>query len=531
MRCAIYARKSTRQSVAESTVRQVENARAFAAVKGWTVADDHVYVDEAVSGAETTKLAAKQRLLANLSAFHILVMQAPDRLSRRDGVEAFGELKSIAAAGVQIFFYADGTRFDPANTLTANVTGFLRAEFAAEFRRAIAQKTSEAMIRRAKLGWVTGKKCYGYDHVKCDGHVERVINPTEAAVVREIYKRYAGGDGYKAIAYALNAKARTPRWSSGSVRSVLTRGLYRGLIVYNKTKKRDDDGSRHRGRQPRRPKSEWVHVAQPELRIVDAATCEAVDQRLEARRLASPGPGRPKGSGVKHLLSGFIRCKCGAVFTVLRGSYMCSQRRTKGPTACTSSMVFPAAQIEQIFLDALEAACLSPKFINEVMAACASDDDGVGERVALVAERKTLVKEIDNLTRVVARRGDLVPLVDALSDRVHRLAGIDQKLATPVVAQDREMLRTALECRRADWQSVLRGPNIALTRQVLRNLCDLPMTIHNQARPKWLVNVKPEGILNGLIANVASPRRPTIHDLPVLTLHGPCKRFATSSPK
>jgi DNA invertase Pin-like site-specific DNA recombinase len=53
---AIYARKSTDQSgVADeqkSVARQVEHARAYAAKKGWRVADDHVYIDDGISGAE-----------------------------------------------------------------------------------------------------------------------------------------------------------------------------------------------------------------------------------------------------------------------------------------------------------------------------------------------------------------------------------------------------------------------------------------------------------------------------------------------
>ena len=67
MIAAIYARKSTEQTGAEidakSVARQVENARIFAAAKGWTVADAHVYADDAVSGAETRKLLNRQRLL------------------------------------------------------------------------------------------------------------------------------------------------------------------------------------------------------------------------------------------------------------------------------------------------------------------------------------------------------------------------------------------------------------------------------------------------------------------------------------
>jgi DNA invertase Pin-like site-specific DNA recombinase len=53
---AISARKSTDQSGVSdeqrSVARQIEHARAYAARKGWTVADEHVYVDDGISGAE-----------------------------------------------------------------------------------------------------------------------------------------------------------------------------------------------------------------------------------------------------------------------------------------------------------------------------------------------------------------------------------------------------------------------------------------------------------------------------------------------
>jgi DNA invertase Pin-like site-specific DNA recombinase len=64
---AIYARRSTEQrntdDEAKSVALQIENARAFARARGWTVADDHVYCDDAVSGAERKKLRNRQRLL------------------------------------------------------------------------------------------------------------------------------------------------------------------------------------------------------------------------------------------------------------------------------------------------------------------------------------------------------------------------------------------------------------------------------------------------------------------------------------
>ena len=56
MLAAIYARKSTDQSGVSdeqlSVARQIDHGRAYAARKGWTVPDAHVYVDDGISGAE-----------------------------------------------------------------------------------------------------------------------------------------------------------------------------------------------------------------------------------------------------------------------------------------------------------------------------------------------------------------------------------------------------------------------------------------------------------------------------------------------
>ena len=48
MIAAIYARKSTEQNgmsdEEKSVTRQIEHAKAYALRKGWTVAEEHVYV-------------------------------------------------------------------------------------------------------------------------------------------------------------------------------------------------------------------------------------------------------------------------------------------------------------------------------------------------------------------------------------------------------------------------------------------------------------------------------------------------------
>lgn len=57
MIAAIYARRSKEQDDAEdeakSVNRQVENARVFATAKGWTVLEEHIYIDDGISGGSS----------------------------------------------------------------------------------------------------------------------------------------------------------------------------------------------------------------------------------------------------------------------------------------------------------------------------------------------------------------------------------------------------------------------------------------------------------------------------------------------
>jgi DNA invertase Pin-like site-specific DNA recombinase len=110
---AIYARKSTDQTgIADeqkSVVRQVEHAKAYATRKGWTVTDDHVYIDDGISGAEFANRPGFLRLMNALKprpSFQVLVMSEESRLGR-EAIETAYALKQLVTAGVRVFFYLE----------------------------------------------------------------------------------------------------------------------------------------------------------------------------------------------------------------------------------------------------------------------------------------------------------------------------------------------------------------------------------------------------------------------------------------
>src|SRR5262245_51652373 len=198
---------------AKSVTRQVEHARAYATRKGWVVADEHVYVDDGISGAEFARRPGFVRLMAAMKprpSFQVLVMSEESRLGR-EAIETAYVLKQLITAGVRVFFYLEDrerTLDSPTDKIMLSLTAF-----ADELEREKArQRTYDAMSRKAKAGHVTGGRVFGYDNVSIlspggkRSHVERQTNQAEAVVVRRIFELYSRGKGLTNITKTLNAE-------------------------------------------------------------------------------------------------------------------------------------------------------------------------------------------------------------------------------------------------------------------------------------------------------------------------------------
>ena len=442
MRAAIYARKSTDQNgiaeEAKSVTRQVDHARAYAKGKGWTVADAHVYVDDGISGAEFAKRPDFLRLMNALKPappFDILIMSEESRLGR-ESIETAYALKQLVQAGVRVFFYLEDrerTLDSPTDKIMLSLTAF-----ADELEREKArQRTYDAMQRKAKAGHVTGGAVFGYrnrDMSGLDGrrsHVEREVDDTQAAVVRRIFELCAKGYGKVAIAKRLNAEAapapraqqgRPHAWAPSSVRAVLYRELYRGEIIWNRTKKRDTWGVK---RQRPRPESEWLRVPAPELRIVDEALWDAAHARLAATRqtyLRTQGGrlwGRPpSGLASRYLLTGIARCGiCGGGLEVRSRShgrrrafyYSCSSFYRRGPEVCPNRYEIPmraadAAVIEALLNDLLTSDRLATVVKRLLTRAAAARDTPNTTRADVERQLAVVEAALGRLTAAVAVR-------------------------------------------------------------------------------------------------------------------------------
>ena len=515
MIAAIYARKSTDQSGVtdeeKSVTRQIEHGKAYAVRKGWVVADEHIYVDDGISGAEFVNRPGFLRLMNALKPrppFQVLIMSEESRLGR-EMVDTMGALKQLVTVGVRVFYYMT----DSERTLDSPIEKAMMAleTFGAELEREKArQRTADAMAHKARAGHVTGGRVFGYDNVEVLGepdshgrrprlHVERRINEREAAVVRRIFELCAQGHGMKQITYQLNAagavcprpqQGRPAGWSPSSIRSMLYRPLYRGELVWNRSRKRDQWGQ---VRPHARPDAEWLRQPAPELRIVADEQWEAAHARLgEARALYLRGTdgqlwGHPaRGTESKYLLVGLATCgACGGGLSVRSRShgrrrasyYVCTAYHTRGHHVCANAHELPMEAMNEAVLGALGEQVLSPQVVQAAVARARDrllhatpDADVQPLREALAS----VERELTRLTAALATGADLPTVVEAIREREARKVTLKRRLEAVgdlarVPLPDPQHLEAALRQRLEDWRGLL-GRHVAQARQMLRKL-------------------------------------------------------------
>jgi site-specific DNA recombinase len=555
MIAAIYARKSTDQhgvaAEARSVTRQVDGARDYAKQRGWAVQDEHVYLDDGISGAEFKNRPGFVRLMNALTPrapFDVLVVSELSRLGREQ-LETGYALKQLSQAGVTVYSSLE----DREILLDTPTEKFLMSavNFAAEIEREKArQRTYDALARKAKAGHVTGGRVFGYDNVPVEvtgpdgthyrSHVDRRVNEEESAVVLRIFALYAQGYGYTSIAKTLNAEgALAPRpqqrrpsgWSPSSIREVLYRPLYRGQLVWNQTQKRNKWGMVE---QRPRPRKEWLSVRVDHLQIVSDDQWQAVQRRLAGTRkrsLRSSGGrllGRPPGEGAKHLLAGLATCSCCGASMEARSRrhgrqrvvfYGCSAYHRKGKSVCANALTLPAAVLEEAVLGAVEDVLLAPGVVEAALdrAAARLVGDSSEDRLSkLKTEIDRLQAELARLVEAVASGvGESAELIAAVQDRTRRRDALQASVeALGRIGSDWTMpgtVRRDLARRLATWKSLLRR-HAPQGQQILKKLIDgrLLMTPCRNETP---ANYRFEGtgtlvgLLAGLVPHkVASPR-------------------------
>ena len=501
---AIYARKSTEQNgigdEEKSVTRQIDHAKAYAAKKGWMVSEDHIFVDDGISGAEFVKRPGFLRLMNALKprpAFHILIMSEESRLGR-ESIETSYALKQIIDAGVRLFFYLE----DRERLLESATDKVMLAltNFASEIERERAkQRTYDAMLRKAKAGHVTGGKVFGYDNrevLSAEGHrmhVLRVVNDKEAAIIRMIYDMYAGGLGITRIAKRLNAEGipaprQSPRgWAPTAVREILHRPLYKGEVIYGQLQKIVRGGTKKR---KQRDEKDWIRIDAPDLRIVTVDVWTSVQARLTKAKEKGRSAFRDHDS--KYLLTGMARCAhCGGPMQIVGQDYYrkkgrfygCSYYKNRGSSICKNSLLVEQEYLDQIVLKSLHEALTEEMIKAAVEKALAKHRAGEGaklDRRTSIERELSLIEAYEkNLVDAIAKGQPMDPLLVKLKAEETRKSDLIRELeqlqkTDQVWSIDEARFKRELKARLADIRGLLER-HVASARRLLQTLLENPL--------------------------------------------------------
>jgi site-specific DNA recombinase len=321
---AIYARVSSKRQARDQTIgSQLSALREHAAAGRLDVPEDRVFADEGHSGATLARPALEAlRDLAAQGCVDVVLVYSPDRLARKFAYQAL-LIEELARCGTRVEFVKGPRGDSPEDQLLVQFQGMF-----AEYEKAqLMERYRRGKAYRARTGSVNvlSGAPFGYRYIRKtpESGARYEIVPHEAALVAEMFRRYAGDGaaiadlGRWLTAEGVRTRTGKDRWDRSVIWGMLRNPACAGTAVFGKTQAVHEPAGLNRTarlagrtvpRQVRvadRPQEEWTHIPVPA--IVDHETFDRVQQRLEDnKRFAS------RNAKVPSLMQGLASCaSCG----------------------------------------------------------------------------------------------------------------------------------------------------------------------------------------------------------------------------
>jgi site-specific DNA recombinase len=471
---AIYARVSSARQKEQETIRsQTAALRGHAEQLGLDVADPWVFEDDGHSGATLVRPALERlRDLVCQVPIDVLLVYSPDRLARKYAYQAL-LIEEFAKAGTAVVFLKGPRSDSPEDALLTQFQGMI-----AEYERAqILERTRRGKTHRAKAGTINvlSGAPFGYRYLRKSDHADAryEIVPHEAAVVAELFARYA--DGGTAIAEltrwlnGLGVPTRTgkTRWDRSVVWAMLRNPAYAGRACFGKTMRTEQTAGLNRtarlaGRTTRRsytvvdrPCEDWLEIPVPAL--VSEDTWQRAQRRLEDnKRFAA------RNSTDPSLLQGLCACVgCGYAYyrTSTRTTnkiiyyYRClgsDDYRYEHGRVCANKPV-RADYLDTIVWDHITALLADPALIrteiNNRLDHARTTDPATAQRQRL---ETGLSKAVTAITRLIGAYQEQLISLDELRHRVPELRARETSLREQLDALDTQLADREIYLKLAD---------------------------------------------------------------------------------
>lgn len=358
---AAYIRVSDERQDEYSPDSQLKKIREYAAREGYQIPDEYVFYDDGISGRDVKKRDDFNRMIAiakeKTHPFDVIYVWKFSRFARsQEQAILFKNL--LRKCGVSVVSVSEPLPEGPFGSLIERVIEwmdeFYSINLSAEVQRGMTEKVSR--------GEPVVPPPYGY--VMIDGKYYPDEESGAAALVREVFERYANGEKQRALAVSLGDRGFRTKYGNRpdnrAIDYMLTNSTYIGKIRYS------TDGSRAISRRDFTNESimEADGKHQP---IISMKLWEKVQKIHAEQKKMYPKYAR-KDQPIEFLLKGLVRCSaCGGPLVMSQAVSGKSKTRTMqccnyshGKCSTSHSVIIP--KLEAALLEGLESAVGEKQF-------------------------------------------------------------------------------------------------------------------------------------------------------------------------
>ncbi|MBQ2241500.1 MAG: recombinase family protein [Clostridia bacterium] len=352
---AAYIRVSDESQDEYSPDSQLKKIREQAAKDGVDIPDEYVFYDDGISGRNTKKRADFNRMIGMAKEkdhpFEVIYVWKFSRFARNQE-QSIVYKNLLRKNGVAVVSVSEHIPEGPFGALIERIIEWMDEFYSIN----LSAEVTRGMTEKASRGEPNTPPPFGY-YMK-----DKRWFPDEesgaADIVREIFRRYADGEGMRAIAADIGARGiRTKfggkpenRW----IDYMLNNPSYIGMIRWSL------DGTRAVHKRDYHNENIMIVPGQHEP-LISQELWEAVQKRL-AEQKKKYAPYAKKDQPVEYMLKGLVRCSvCGSTLAVngqiskknkVRTLQCCNYARG----SCHTSHSISMTKVEAGFMEALEQA-------------------------------------------------------------------------------------------------------------------------------------------------------------------------------
>lgn len=417
---AAYIRVSDERQDEYSPDSQLKKVREYAAKEGYQIPDEYVFYDDGISAKSAKKRDEFNRMIAMAKEkshpFDVIYVWKFSRFARNQE-ESMVYKNLLRKKGVSVVSVSEPIPEGHFGTLIERIIEWMDEFYLINLGAEVAR----GMTEKATRGEPTCAPPYGYRMEK------KKYFPDEesgaAAVVREIFTRYANGEGQREIAVSLGARGvRTKfggmpenRWIDYILRNPCYIGKIRWSLEGARAVSKRDYENEH-----------ILIVDGHHESLISTELWERVQKRLADQKNMYPAHAR-KEQTTEYMLKGLIRCSaCGATLAASgvsgKSKTRCLQCCNYARGACHISHGVTLPKIEAAFLQALEEAVGAQRFIVSPKAKKESGVDAPDfarlialEERRLERAREAYLAEVDSIDQYAKNKAEITKRINELN--------------------------------------------------------------------------------------------------------------------